>query len=465
MNPSCSASGSKPHPNEDITMGPPEFHVSQTHTQPSRKRRRTRRLTLPKKKREIEVDDGGISVKAFNKLPHIDLLKLPILNTEDGKVYHHFFANGDDITVNSIDDETDNAWVCKILDMRAEVKQKRVWLNVAWYYSANDIIASINQLYSEPGAPPINVDHQYILDHLPKQTTPNDRFLSNDTKFLSANVVQGQTTIYPYVEFYEGTTNFGPDDFYSRGFFDAESKTITDETYIPFPVSENNTDSGYDTPAPVRPNPQEAWRCCPRCGKWYHQRCLEENSPDAETNAIGPPYIRRLAVDPCSKFLHPMFASYTYPIPPRGKLSSVTANGGNPWDSVLERLKHLPPGLVKMAQQPILKYPGVDSKMSVMGNLKDVILARMICYQELDGGVEDHGSDGSDDEMEIETETERGRKDKGKGKQRAEQKSALKWRTTKIFACPYIPYWEKLYPSIPDDNTPSVSCPDCKALI
>lgn len=71
-------------------------HVNRGPNQQTRKRRRTHRLTLPKKKREIEVDDGGISVKAFNKLPHIDLLKLPILHTEDGKTYHHFFANGDE---------------------------------------------------------------------------------------------------------------------------------------------------------------------------------------------------------------------------------------------------------------------------------------------------------------------------------------------------------------------------------
>lgn len=93
-----------------------------------------------------------------------------------------------------------------------------------------------------------------------------------------------------------------------------------------------------------------------------------------------------------------------------------------------------------------------------MGNLKDVIIARLICYQELEGGVNGYESD-EDEEMETEEETV------GKGKQRAEPKSTLKWRATKISAYPYKPYWEKLYPSIPDDNTASVSCPDCKALI
>lgn len=102
------------------------------------------------------------------------------------------------IKVNSADDKTgtNNTWVCKIFDIRADTEMKRVWFYIAWYYSTNDIIRYIAGRYSEndDGSPttPINVYHQYLVDHLPAQTTSFDRFLSNHTELLLANVTQGE---------------------------------------------------------------------------------------------------------------------------------------------------------------------------------------------------------------------------------------------------------------------------------
>lgn len=138
-------------------------------------------------------------------------------------------------------------------------------------------------------------------------------------------------------------------------------------------------------------------------------------------------------------------------------------DGINPWDAVLEKLKSLPPGLVRTAQQPITKVPGLDPERSVMGNLKDVFIARKICYQELDGGIIGDELDDYLVEVGLILEDEDiNMEGQGKGKQkRVSGKDGVK-----IVACPYRPYWDKHYPNIPpDEEHPNVMCPACQAAI
>lgn len=74
-----------------------------------------------------------------------------------------------------------------------EAKQNRVWINVAWYYSAKDIVQSIDDFYVGKGKKPsANVEHDYIRNNILKQTTPDERFLSNDTKILLVDVIRGK---------------------------------------------------------------------------------------------------------------------------------------------------------------------------------------------------------------------------------------------------------------------------------
>ena len=148
-----------------------------------------------------------------------------------------------------------------------------------------------------------------------------------------------------------------------------------------------------------------------------------------------------------------MFAQFTFPKPPRGKFSSLRDQDA-PWEELLNALKSsLPAALVEVAQQPILKTPGVDSQRSVMGNMKDVIVAREICYQELDGcaAIEDDlGNPGCLSEGAV------ARMVKGK-----------KTGRTCISAFPYEGYWEKIEAEnlIPEDYLLLAICPNCNGSI
>lgn len=215
---------------------------------------------------------------------------------------------------------------------------------------------------------------------------------------------------------------------------------------------------------------------------WYHQSCLVragyiDYDPDAY---VGDRRTRLLAANPDSDDLHPAFvefsdlkSNHTGRAPPapdhtqepsQVKLEGISSGLGSLPTSVAARLEHLPPELVQIAAQPIVRCP-VPPKLlsdprlgvfSTAGTVKEVVLARRFVYQALEGGHD-------------------------KLQQLCAQLSRLShdpaledhniWReareTIRVFASPRKEYWQRRASLMEPiflqqlDQCPPVFCPQC----
>ena len=106
------------------------------------------------------------------------------------------------IEVNSVDDQArpDNRWAARILDIRTHVSSHQVWFKVAWFYSSSDVIQSINEYYSGKESEH-SEEHKDICNILSYHTSPNERFLSNDTAVLQSPVSKCMLFLYFHLLF------------------------------------------------------------------------------------------------------------------------------------------------------------------------------------------------------------------------------------------------------------------------
>lgn len=129
---------------------------------------------------------------------------------------------------------------------------------------------------------------------------------------------------------------------------------------------------------------------CPRpsCSKWFHESCLRHASSKhaQHSDFIAAPEVQRLAVDPDHNLPYPTLAQFAYAKPARGKMSNAA-----PYtlDEVLNQITKgddlpLPQSLIRIATMPIIRRAG-EPKFSTAGNVTDVVLARRMVYQALDG--------------------------------------------------------------------------------
>ncbi|CAL1709656.1 unnamed protein product [Somion occarium] len=421
-------------------------------------------------------------MKQFKALKVVQAACLPVKRDEKERPYYTYFYPGDDsclcicsVIVKSEDSATENEWVAKIEEIRMQTEGP--YFLVSWYFSAHDIVERIKASYCQDDTSDfchrlVSSEHNKILDFLAKQTNTNERYLSNEKRTLWWETMLEVISVLHYDESSLDPPQFTEEDFFTRRSFDLTTTllspgldenacTLCHEGYDPFPLetlSGRDSDSGYSRSPDT--NNYDPLHFCPNptCRKWYHRQCLlAEHTEHPFTPFIGARPIRLLAVDPDAPEPHFELARFTYPVPPRGKFSQMTLDAEPRWDSVLKKLTHLPPGLVRIAQQPIVKRAG-EGTDSVFGNLKDVVLARRICYQELEGGVENvvdevttlfallDGEDGEEAWRQI-------------------------WHTLdtrmRPLASPYTPYWDNLLLNgIPDDASfPTVTCPSCQSAI
>lgn len=97
--------------------------------------------------------------------------------------------------------------------------------------------------------------------------------------------------------------------------------------------------------------------------------------------------LRRLAVDPDLQKPHPMFVRFLETNSSGGK----TFTSGRPLIESVRALKPgdlaLPDSIVEVAARPIVRRAN-HAGLSSHGNARDVVLARRLLYQELEGGHE-----------------------------------------------------------------------------
>ncbi|KAI0078055.1 hypothetical protein K474DRAFT_974178 [Panus rudis PR-1116 ss-1] len=291
-------------------------------------------------------------------------------------------------------------WLARIIDIRIEIGEndkRTAWLLVHWYYSGADII--------EKGYNAENV--------FPAQFAPNERVLSYQAQLLTWPMISDRAFVAEYSEDDLNPPEIDETTFYMRyryyvpimeykltGKYVTEGRLWPDperckfcgNCYNPF-LRLNPRLTSESNHSESEPDVNDAMTFCPKpsCRKWYHSSCLlryMEEHPDT-TPTIGTPCIQRLACDPDSDEPYDAFERFTQAIPTYGKDSSLVPDKDQPWEPLIRQLKEvLPSTLVGMAMKSIMRCPGMGS-FSVCGNIRDVVLARRMVYQVLDGHAEE----------------------------------------------------------------------------
>ena len=195
---------------------------------------------------------------------------------------------------------------------------------------------------------------------------------------------------------------------------------------------------------------------CPRpeCRAWFHESCLARKyTDDASSRQNSSRALQLLAVDPDLQGPHPLFQRFvaTRQAPSGGKQFS----SGLPLAVSVRALKpgqlELPDSLIMAAARPIVRQAN-SGEYSSHGNARDVVLARRLLYQQLEGGhdivtelisrLDDTWYENIADYMHV-------------------------WRTLgvhRILASPYVPYWDKVVERGEMEVRP-VICPKCRGVI
>jgi hypothetical protein len=129
----------------------------------------------------------------------------------------------------------------------------------------------------------------------------------------------------------------------------------------------------------------------PKCSKWFHETCLLSRGHTDKIEYAGSAELRRLAVDPDLDKPHDKLEKFLWTKPARGKMSATEQPSA--YDMLVEMFPpgdgpDLPRSLVEIAMMPIVRRAGHDG-FSTAGNVQDVVLARKMVYQRLDGGFKD----------------------------------------------------------------------------
>lgn len=69
--------------------------IPRTHQSTSSKKRREKVVELTVEDLQVDVADATISMDAFKNLTSIDLVQLPIFDTDHNLYYHYIFSRGD----------------------------------------------------------------------------------------------------------------------------------------------------------------------------------------------------------------------------------------------------------------------------------------------------------------------------------------------------------------------------------
>ncbi|GJE93085.1 BAH domain-containing protein [Phanerochaete sordida] len=373
----------------------------------------------------------------------------------------HTYHKGCDVIMCS--DDTDNVWVGQVLSLRRRQTRDGIegWAEVRWYYSQSDIEAArIGGLNS---------------DFL----SPRERVLSDHLDLVRLDTFKRPIKVHVWNE-----EDIEPPELTEKSYFrrhtmkdslsalpkilpfPGQFTCICNIPYDPFPnhldLCSRALDVYYrsnDGKSPTRTElGADYMHFCPRpkCSKWFHEACLLHHAKSNAQNAefIGSPAVRRLAVDPDKSILHPRLARFTYQRPGRGKHALDLNHPLSPQDVLTQALGPdaeltLPASLIAIASLPIVRRAG-EGTSSIAGNMRDILLARRLVFQELEGGFEDlERLESALDEGWVHTET----------------LQTSVWRflgTQRILAVPRVAYWDQALQRMTVLlERPTLHCPDC----
>ncbi|KAI0696343.1 hypothetical protein BC835DRAFT_872512 [Cytidiella melzeri] len=252
----------------------------------------------------------------------------------------------------------------------------------------------------------------------PQSFSTLERAISDQSDILGAGCLKEVTRCHRYREEDLNPPDIGPNDYFQRYSVDFENGDISPEPgaftclpqcsrpYNPFPGAKKGRlrKVKVDEFNPI----WDVMHFCPRpqCnGRWYHRSCLAQAGyRDNESSVyVGDRRVRLLAADPDSEDLHPTFVDFATLRSDLEDSHDVDQVQGpsKPLPSALDflptsisrRLCHLPAELVTIAAQPIVRralaphsYSDCRSGVfSTVGTMKEVVLARRLVYQALEG--------------------------------------------------------------------------------
>ncbi|KAI0634559.1 hypothetical protein C8Q77DRAFT_1157366 [Trametes polyzona] len=313
--------------------------------------------------------------------------------------------------LHSVHIDTADVWIGRILKIRTAPDHSDTLVKVGWYWSRNDV-----------------AKHAKTFDA--SQCAPLERILSDDYDYVSPYSFERVVYVHEYDETSLDPPLLTPDDLFVRAKF-LHRKRVIKVGVAHFVFYEQGSRAwhnlvrvfeppalGADTcfcqqaynPFPSLPLPMSAedemmtappqvdldiMHFCPAaaCRKWYHASCLLSRqavlaSLPAESQGAGqslidtlPPQtrgLRLLAVNPDEEVL---FTTLEYFYEPESQ-QEIHCTDDLPLSEALELLSrspaiigHLPPGLLVVAQSPIIRFPNGPDEFAV-GNVSDVVLAR-----------------------------------------------------------------------------------------
>ncbi|KAI0634564.1 hypothetical protein C8Q77DRAFT_1055715 [Trametes polyzona] len=297
------------------------------------------------------------------------------------------FRKGDDVMLHSVHIATADVWIGRILKIRTAPDHSDTLVKVRWYWSRNDV-----------------AKHAKTFDA--SQCAPLERILSDDYDYVSPYSFERVVYVHEYDETSLDPPLLTSDDLFVRAKFLHRKRMIKpplgadtcfcQQAYNPFPplpLPMSTEDEMMTTPY-VAPH-SDVMHFCPAaaCRKWYHTSCLLSRqavlaSLPAESQGAGqnlidmlPPQtrgLRLLAVNPDEEVL---FTTFEYFYEPESQ-QEVHRTDDLPLSEALELLSrspaiigHLPPGLLAVAQSPIIRFSNGPKELAV-GNVSDVVLAR-----------------------------------------------------------------------------------------
>ncbi|KAJ7216428.1 hypothetical protein GGX14DRAFT_441494 [Mycena pura] len=232
-------------------------------------------------------------------------------------------------------------WVCKILQVRAR-NERDVWIQVHWFYSAQDAA-------------------RLIPTFKPSHCGQFERLQSNHLDCISSSAFDGLASMIHYDEADLDQDSIPADEFYYRYTIDIEQKTIS-----PSPQATCICDHFYK---PSDISPLSRMHLCPQpgCRKYYHRRCIEN-----ESSGAGRTRLDFLMHDPDTgvPLMLPSDESASAG-PPSKKRRRKSQSAAAPSAAALSAL---PPLLVRAAAQPLVR----GGACGVAGNIAAVVAARRL---------------------------------------------------------------------------------------
>ncbi|KAI0329779.1 hypothetical protein GY45DRAFT_1304152 [Cubamyces sp. BRFM 1775] len=292
------------------------------------------------------------------------------------------FRKGDDVTLNSPYDDTEDVWVGRISQIRTNPDLHKTLVKVRWYWSRNDISQQFKSFNSS-------------------QCAPFERILSDHYDYVEPYAFQAVTHVYEYDE-----GSLDPPSLHSRDLFMRTNLALAnlpmnkrtlqfqpplghetclcELTYNPFPPRTyfNSPEGVAATHEPV--GPEDLMHFCPslRCRKWYHSSCLGLMHDNLDKLPPETRNLRLLANNPDEEVLFVLFG-YFYEKEAHEDMmltDMVTIHEALLMlDRSPEIIAHLPASLLAIAQSPIIRCAGAPAGFAI-GNVADVVLARRFVY-------------------------------------------------------------------------------------